>query len=106
MFGWRRRERELDEELQFHLVRAEARYGSRQRAHALLGGEEAAKEGCREERRGAWLASIGRDLRLGARILRRSPGYAAIAVITLALCIGVTTAAFSVLDAALQGLCE
>ncbi|MGH9476646.1 MAG: ADOP family duplicated permease [Terriglobales bacterium] len=101
MFSRRRKERELEEELAFHLEQAEAKYGSRQKAVALLGGEEATKEGCREERRGAWLASVGRDLRLGARILRKSPGYTAVAVITLALCIGVTTAVFSILDAAL-----
>ncbi|MGH9413899.1 MAG: ABC transporter permease, partial [Terriglobales bacterium] len=101
MLHRRRKERELQEELDFHLARAEAKYGSRQKAAALLGGEEATKEACRDERRGVWLASIGRDLRLGARILRKSPGFTAAAVITLALCIGVVTAVFSLLDVSL-----
>ncbi|MGH9484823.1 MAG: hypothetical protein ACRD1F_07185, partial [Terriglobales bacterium] len=61
MFGWRRKERELQEEIDFHLAQAERKYGSRAKAAALLGGEDAAKEACRDERRGAWLASVGRD---------------------------------------------
>ncbi|MGH9413900.1 MAG: ABC transporter permease [Terriglobales bacterium] len=101
MFGWRRKERELQEEIEFHLAQAERKYDSRAKAAALLGGEDAAKEACRDERRGAWLSSVGRDLRLGARILRKSSGFTAAAVITLALCIGVVTTMSSVLDAAL-----
>lgn len=46
-----------------------------------------------------WLEVLAQDLRYGARMLRRNPGFAAVAIVTLALGIGVNTAMFSIFDA-------
>src|SRR6266571_7383400 len=46
-----------------------------------------------------WLDSMWRDLRYGARLLRLSPGFALVAIVSLALGIGANTAIFQLLDA-------
>ena len=75
----------------------EARYA----ALRQFGGVAQVQERCREQRGWLWLENLGRDLRLAARMLVRSPGFAVTAILTLACGIGATTAVFSGVDALL-----
>ncbi|MBV9880179.1 MAG: ABC transporter permease [Gemmatirosa sp.] len=108
---------DVDDELAFHVqMRADelVRDGwspdaARARALASMGDVDGARREClaigdARHRRRRWrerLASLGTDLRVGARTLRRGPGFAAIALLTLALSIGATTAIFGLVDGVL-----
>jgi putative ABC transport system permease protein len=104
-----RREREFAEELESHLqmhIEDNLRAGmlpeeARRVALVKLGGVTLTHELYREQRGLPMLETLFQDLRFGLRMLRKNPGYTLIAVLTLSLGIGATSAVFSLIQGVL-----
>lgn len=102
-------EEQLDKEVRFHLeqctedliARGIAPAEARRRALLALGGPEKVKEECRDARGTRWLDDFWQDFRYALRTLRRKPGFATVAMLTLALGVGASTVMFTVVNGVL-----
>ena len=100
-------EQELSEELRFHLEEKTREYvaagftptEARRKATREFGGVEQSKENCRDARRVSIVEDLMQDVRFSLRMLRRNPGFTLVAILTLALGVGLNTTLFSVFNA-------
>lgn len=108
-FRQRRREADLDAEIRSHLdeairdriARGETEEEARTNVLREFGNVGLIKEVTRAVWSYTWLDAIGRDLLFGLRMIRKNPGFSLVAILTLALGIGATTAIFSVVNGVL-----